>query len=303
MSPPRARLRRAATAVTIGGQRRHAGDRDGDGEHVRHRHRLHRRRQGCGLHARSRLTSPGAEALARRRSARAASTPSRSPTGAAATRCRPSTSTCPTSPDGTTAEGHVPMIANGDRSTGWTPTAPSRRRDRRPRLRLHHGSGRRHPQRHPVRPDQLPGRRRTGARPSRPSSCRRSTSSTSAPATPVPRGDVTDPAGTGTGAGAIASPTSVRSRRITVDTPGAGYLTTGHEEVRRRPARCTCTPGHARTPARPRRQVHARLRCPSRETYNGVKADEYVIGLVQYRTKFSLRPAGPGTLVRGYVQL
>ena len=35
--------------------------------------------------------------------------------------------------------------------------------------------------------------------------------------------------------------------------------------------------------------------------YNGVKADEYVIGLVQYRTNFS--SSLPDTLVRGYVQL
>ena len=35
--------------------------------------------------------------------------------------------------------------------------------------------------------------------------------------------------------------------------------------------------------------------------YNGVEADEYVIGLVQYRTSFSSDL--PPTLVRGYVQL
>ena len=41
---------------------------------------------------------------------------------------------------------------------------------------------------------------------------------------------------------------------------------------------------------------------PAEKDYAGVKADQYVIGLVQYRTKFSSDlPAG--TLVRGYVQL
>ena len=40
---------------------------------------------------------------------------------------------------------------------------------------------------------------------------------------------------------------------------------------------------------------------PEAKTYNGKVADEYVIGLVQYRTKFSSDL--PATLVRGYVQL
>ncbi len=40
---------------------------------------------------------------------------------------------------------------------------------------------------------------------------------------------------------------------------------------------------------------------PEAKIYNGVEADEYVIGLVQYRTSFS--SSLPDTLVRGYVQL
>ena len=40
---------------------------------------------------------------------------------------------------------------------------------------------------------------------------------------------------------------------------------------------------------------------PEAKTYNGIEADEYVIGLVQYRTNFS--SSLPDTLVRGYVQL
>ena len=43
------------------------------------------------------------------------------------------------------------------------------------------------------------------------------------------------------------------------------------------------------------------LAVPEAKTYNGKAADEYVIGLVQYRTKFSSDL--PATLVRGYVQL
>ncbi len=48
------------------------------------------------------------------------------------------------------------------------------------------------------------------------------------------------------------------------------------------------------------------LGVPEEKIYNDpngkpIKADEYVIGLVQYRTKFSSDL--PATLVRGYVQI
>ena len=49
------------------------------------------------------------------------------------------------------------------------------------------------------------------------------------------------------------------------------------------------------------RQVYSRSQWRSPRLYNGVEADEYVIGLVQYRTSFSSDL--PPTLVRGYVQL
>ena len=43
------------------------------------------------------------------------------------------------------------------------------------------------------------------------------------------------------------------------------------------------------------------LGVPEAKTYDGVDADEYVIGLVQYKTSFS--SSLPDTMVRGYVQL
>ena len=43
------------------------------------------------------------------------------------------------------------------------------------------------------------------------------------------------------------------------------------------------------------------LGVPQAKTYDGVEADEYAIGLVQYKTSFS--SSLPDTLVRGYVQL
>ena len=44
------------------------------------------------------------------------------------------------------------------------------------------------------------------------------------------------------------------------------------------------------------------LAVPEAKMYNGVEADEYVIGLVQYRNYFSSSMPN-GALVRGYVQL
>ena len=85
---------------------------------------------------------------------------------------------------------------------------------------------------------------------------------------------------------------------ITVDTPGDGYLTTGMRKfVDDLPL--TCTPPAC--PADPAAK-YLPTAVPTPKTYNGVEADEYVIGLVQYRTRFS-SDLPEGTLVRGYVQL
>ncbi|MGC4118828.1 MAG: multicopper oxidase domain-containing protein [Myxococcales bacterium] len=86
---------------------------------------------------------------------------------------------------------------------------------------------------------------------------------------------------------------------ITIDNPGSGYMTPGIKKfVDGLPG--LCIPGNlvANCPATGK---YIPLAVPERKTYNGVEADEYVIGLVQYRTSFS--SSLPDTLVRGYVQL
>jgi FtsP/CotA-like multicopper oxidase with cupredoxin domain len=116
--------------------------------------------------------------------------------------------------------------------------------------------------------------------------------------TSAPAVTVTDPVGTGTGAGASALTDVGAITAITVDTPGDGYLTTGMRKfVDDLPL--TCAP-----PACPVDPAAKFLptAVPTPKTYNGVEADEYVIGLVQYRTQFS-SDLPEGTLVRGYVQL
>jgi hypothetical protein len=60
-------------------------------------------------------------------------------------------------------------------------------------------------------------------------------------------------------------------------------------------------PGLCTPPGCPSSGKYIPIAVPEVKTYNGVEADEYVIGLVQYRTSFS--SSLPNTLVRGYVQL
>jgi len=60
-------------------------------------------------------------------------------------------------------------------------------------------------------------------------------------------------------------------------------------------------PGLCAPPDCPASGKYIPLAVPEVKVYNGVEADEYVIGLVQYRTSFS--SSLPDSLVRGYVQL
>ncbi len=115
--------------------------------------------------------------------------------------------------------------------------------------------------------------------------------------TSAPTVTITDSAtGSGTGASATALVDTGAITAITVNTPGAGYLTQGMRKfVDDLPT--TCTP-----PACPTTGKFIPNAVPQEKDYNGVKADEYVIGLVQYRTQFSA-DLPEGTLVRGYVQL
>ena len=60
-------------------------------------------------------------------------------------------------------------------------------------------------------------------------------------------------------------------------------------------------PAAVATPGMGAANKYLPLGVPETVTYSGQEADQYVIGLVQYRTKFSSDL--PATLVRGYVQL
>ena len=93
-----------------------------------------------------------------------------------------------------------------------------------------------------------------------------------------------------------------RDRRHRRRHPGCRLPHAGDEEVPgRAPAalRPDALPG-AGCPTDPTAKFLP-LAVPEEVTVNGVKADQYEIGLVQYKTKFSSDL--PGTLVRGYVQL
>ncbi len=115
--------------------------------------------------------------------------------------------------------------------------------------------------------------------------------------TTAPGVTVADPTGSGQGAGATAVSDVGAITGITVTDPGSGYLTQGMRKfVDQLPV--TCTPPDCPTDG----SKFLPVAVPEEIDYNGVKADEYVIGLVQYRTKFS-SDLPEGALVRGYVQL
>ncbi len=86
---------------------------------------------------------------------------------------------------------------------------------------------------------------------------------------------------------------------ITITNPGSGYLSGSGIQKFTDPLPGLCNPAAA--PYCPTSGKYIPLAVPAEKDYNGVKADEYVIGLVQYRTNFST--SLPDTLVRGYVQL
>lgn len=115
--------------------------------------------------------------------------------------------------------------------------------------------------------------------------------------TAEPTVTITDtPPGTGSGALAAAIFSSTGSiTAINVTNPGTGYVTPGIKKF------VDGLPGLCVPPDCPTTGKYLPVAVPEKKVYNGVEADEYVIGLVQYRTSFS--SSLPDTLVRGYVQL
>ncbi len=122
---------------------------------------------------------------------------------------------------------------------------------------------------------------------------------TSAPDVAVADGDQTGTPGAGATATSATDIGAVTA--ITVDTPGAGYLAVGIRKFQDAlPVTCSpAAPGGCPSVASGEKFIP--LGVPAAKTYSGEEADEYVIGLVQYRTKFhtDIDP----TLVRGYVQI
>jgi FtsP/CotA-like multicopper oxidase with cupredoxin domain len=109
-----------------------------------------------------------------------------------------------------------------------------------------------------------------------------------------------DANGIGTGAAATATVDSGGITSIKVTNAGSGYLDVGIRKfVDDLPG--LCDPAGVAAPACPTTGKYIPLAVPEHVMYNGVEADQYVIGLVQYRTQFSSDL--PPTLVRGYVQI
>ncbi len=203
----------------------------------------------------------------------------------------------PDDPNGTQATGHVVCVVDGGRRllTARTPTAHRLDRvgrRRQPGLRLHHGPGvaiRNGTQFDPIAlPDGGTAATATG----HPGAHRGQRAATSAPATPrAPTVTITDPTGTGTGAAATAVTDGGAITGVTVTDPGAGYLTPGMRKFvddlpgALHPGPTAPTDGkYLRRPSRRQKYTDASV---TQKPYNGVMADEYVIGLVQYRTTFS----------------
>lgn len=104
-----------------------------------------------------------------------------------------------------------------------------------------------------------------------------------------------DANGIGSGATATAFADVGAVTSIMVANPGSGYLTVGMRKF------IDDLPGLCTPPACPASGKYIPLAVAEPKNYNGIEADEYVIGLIQYRTSFSSDL--PPTLVRGYVQL
>ena len=115
--------------------------------------------------------------------------------------------------------------------------------------------------------------------------------------------DVTfgDANGTGTGATGTAVTQVGTVTGLSLTAGGSGYVTGGgiKKFTDDLPGLCVppACPDFNADPA----AKYIPLGVPQAKTYDGVEADEYAIGLVQYKTSFS--SSLPDTLVRGYVQL
>ena len=107
------------------------------------------------------------------------------------------------------------------------------------------------------------------------------------------------PGFSGAGASATATTNVGAVTAINLTAAGSGYITPGGIKKFVDPLPGLCNP--AVPGSCPATGKYIPLAVPEAKMYAGVQADEYEIGLVQYRTSFS--SSLPPTLVRGYVQL
>ncbi|NUU17595.1 multicopper oxidase domain-containing protein [Cellulomonas humilata] len=203
----------------------------------------------------------------------------------------------PSLPEGTQAKGHVPMIANGDAVDGMDATGvitavvvdePGSGYTSAPGVAIHNGTIF----------DPIAGA--TSAQVSATLALSQVMSlELGADYTSAPTVTVSDPDGTGSGA-AVTARTSIGAvTGIEVTQPGSGYLTVGMRKFQDA-LPLPCDPAGAGCPTDPSAKFLP-VAVPEAKTYGTQAADEYVIGLVQYRSTFSSDL--PASLVRGYVQL
>ncbi|MEP7134635.1 MAG: multicopper oxidase domain-containing protein [Chloroflexota bacterium] len=114
--------------------------------------------------------------------------------------------------------------------------------------------------------------------------------------TSAPSVTFADAIGTGAGASASAQVNAGTVSAINLTSSGSGYITAGGIKKFTDPLPGLCLP-----PACPATGKYIPLAVSETKSYNGVNADEYVIGLVQYRSNFS--SSLPDSFVRGYVQI
>ena len=124
--------------------------------------------------------------------------------------------------------------------------------------------------------------------------------------TSAPLVTITDATGNGTGATADATVDAGAVTTIDVTAAGTGYVTGGGIKKFQDQLPMLCDPAVPGSCPTGATDKYLPLGVPQEKTYDDpdgqpIKADEYEIGLVQYRTKFNTDL--PATLVRAYVQL
>jgi FtsP/CotA-like multicopper oxidase with cupredoxin domain len=192
----------------------------------------------------------------------------------------------PDAPDGETAKAHAEMDANGT-ITAVVVDDPGSGYKQAPNVAIHNGT-----LFDPIalNPGGSPAAAATTLKVTSVSLDTFGTGYTSAPTLTF-----SDATGTGSGASGSALTDVGTVTAVNVTSGGSGYLSVGMRKF------IDGLPGMCTPPACPTSGKYIPVAVPEKKVYNGIEADEFVIGLVQYRTSFSTDL--PPTLVRGYVQI